>query len=55
MSFEVCREEIEIKPIKESWKNAKKIKYRLEENKIMQEWEDYFNEVIEQYKKDKTK
>ena len=32
-------------------KNAKKIKYRLEETKIIGEWEDYLNEVIRKYKR----
>ena len=32
-------------------KNAKKIKYRLDENKIIGEWEDYLNEVIRKYKR----
>ena len=36
-------------------KNAKKIKFRLEENKIIQEWEDYFNEVIERFSKTNIK
>ena len=35
-------------------RNAKKIRYRLDENKIIEEWEEYLNEVIEKRKGKQT-
>ncbi len=35
-------------------RNAKKIRYRLDENKIIREWEEYLDEVIGKYKRKQT-